>query len=89
MKIAIDGSGAGSYRADCECGTTWSGRTHLDQCGIASPALPVAEAVVHMKMCHDDTALQLCFTWRFEEWLKRYWDRSSNSEGLVKAQIER
>ena len=89
MKIVLDGTRPGTYRGDCECGMSWSGRTEPDSSGIASPALPVAEAVVHMKMCHDETNLQLYFTLRFEWWLKAYWDRYSNWEGLAAAQMKR
>jgi len=42
-----------------------------------------------MKMCHDNTNLELVFTWRFEQWLKVYWDRSSNPAGLSNARMTR
>lgn len=89
MKIAIDGSPQGGYRADCECGTSWSGTTLRDESRFASPALPVAEAVVHMRMCHDNVGLQLVFTWRFENWLEKYWDHSSNTANLLRASTVR
>ena len=89
MKIALDGSARGAYRGDCECGTTWNGQAEVDGSRIPSPALPVAETVVHMKMCHDNTNLELVFTWRFEQWLKVYWDRSSNPAGLSNARMTR
>lgn len=89
MKIAIDGSPTGGYRADCECGTSWSGTTFRDRSTYFSPALPVAEAVVHMRMCHDNVGLQLCFTWRFENWLEKYWELSSNTANLLTASTVR
>ena len=89
MKIALDGGRHGGYRGECECGFTWGGQAVRDSTGVASPALPIAEAVVHHRMCHDDTSLQLCFTWRFEEWLKRYWDRASFREFVGTAAMER
>ena len=89
MKIALDGSPNGGYRGDCECGTSWCGHTWQDKSGMNSPALPVAEAVVHMRMCHDEEFLQLVFSWRFENWLQNYWDRSSNTNQLPNAVMVR
>lgn len=89
MKIAIDGCKTGSYRGDCECGMSWTGHTERDRSTVWSPALPIAEAVVHMRMCHDDTFLQLVFTWRFENWLETYWRTSDRVRGLGAATMTR
>jgi len=89
MKLALDGSLNGKYRGDCECGMTWSGQTETDGSRTPSPALPVAEAAVHHRMCHHDQALQLVFTWRFEQWLERYWRTMDASQGLGHATVTR
>ena len=76
--INIDGSvHTGNYRCECDCGATWNGQG--EQSGIAfwSPALPVAESVVHNTMCHSGREVRLVFTDRFERWLTGYWERDS------------
>jgi hypothetical protein len=77
-RITIDGaSHTGGYRCDCDCGTTWNGRAESTGVADYSPALPVAEAVVHMQMNHKGAFLDLSFTARFREWLTSYWERCS------------
>jgi len=77
-RIIIDGAAhSGGYRCQCDCGTVWHGRG--ESMGVAdySPALPVAEAVVHMKMNHPGAFLDVAFTERFRGWLTNYWERCS------------
>jgi hypothetical protein len=81
MRLTIDGTFSnGVYRVDCECGTHWSGRAH--PYGAAwSPALPIAEATVHVKLNHEGEQLELRFLRRFEEWLEKYWEWESLRQG--------
>src|SRR5258708_3188943 len=78
MKIAVDGRSLfGSYECQCECGLTWKGEGEELRPGLYSPALPIAEAVVHMKMCHPELQLDLRMTADFQHWLTHYWEISS------------
>jgi hypothetical protein len=78
MKIAIDGSyRTGNYRCECECGTNWHGQGEPIGTVNFSPALPIAETVVHMKLTHHGTLLDIRWSDRFAEWLLRYWERAS------------
>lgn len=75
MKMGIDGSNiAGYYRVDCECGTSWQGQTERFVKANWSPALPVAECVVHMKLEHSGHQLHIAFSEQFREWLVHYWE---------------
>jgi hypothetical protein len=89
MKIALDGSDFGFYRGDCECGFSYTGRTVPDNSLICSPAQPIAEAVVHYRMCHLETTLQLVFTDQFQRWLCHYWEGLDKVSGLVQATMAR
>lgn len=89
MKIAIDGGNTGQYQANCECGMSWHGQSYRDRSSVWSPALPIAEAVVHMRMCHDEHTLQLVFTWRMENWLEAYWRQADIHSGLGTATMTR
>lgn len=81
MKMAIDGNASlGRYRVECECGTNWSGETPAELGTGFSPALPVAECIVHMRLEHPDFRPDIRFSKRFEEWLARYWDRESHRQ---------
>lgn len=81
MKIAVDGDHVlGTYRVDCECGTHWSGRVVGDLISKASPALPIAEVVVHMRLAHEGQLLDLRFSERFRRWLQHYWELASLEE---------
>ena len=78
MKLAIDGSLAmGTYRVDCECGDTWHGQAENIGRLEWSPALPIAECVVHMKLVHPELGLDIRFSERFRQWLVRYWDQTN------------
>jgi hypothetical protein len=75
MKIAIDGSEhTGRYRVDCECGVNWSGRGHEDRVLTWSPILPIAETIVHFKLTHEFTLMDLRFSDRFRAWLHTAWE---------------
>jgi hypothetical protein len=75
MKVAIDGQRVvGLYRVDCECGGTWRGDAERSTPNHFSPALPVAEAVAHMRMCHPEELLDVRFSEKFSEWLVSHWE---------------
>jgi hypothetical protein len=81
VKIAIDGSKAtGRYRVDCECGTSWTGEGEMLGIMQFSPALPVAETVVHMRLEHPEQELDARFSARFNSWLAAYWDAANIRE---------
>jgi len=78
MKIAIDGNThTGNYKCECECGSTWIGQGEPIGAVNFSPALPIAEAVVHMKLQHPTIPLDLRWSHRFTAWLLHYWERAS------------
>jgi hypothetical protein len=80
MNVVIDGSNLkGQYRVNCECGTVWSGVAERDGTDLYSPALPIAESVMHMRLSHELDLLELSFSERFSNWLAKYWDVVSNS----------
>lgn len=89
MKMVIDGSLAGVYRGDCECGFSWHGVAERMSDYSHSPALPIAEAAVHWRMCHEHLELQLRFTQRFHKWLESYWQRVDALNGLGQASMAR
>jgi hypothetical protein len=78
VKLTIDGAfHTGNYRVDCECDATWHGQgAPLGRVNF-SPAIAVAECVVHMKLCHKADQLDIRFTERFRAWLIHYWERDS------------
>lgn len=77
MKMAIDGNAnTGAYRGDCECGFAWNGQALSDVMGGWSPAYPVAESIVHMKLAHPDQLLDLRFSERMKRWMIDYWTRA-------------
>lgn len=85
MRLAFDGSQrTGTYRVDCECGTNWSGQAEPAGVRTWSPALPVAESIVHMRLTHDGDSPELRFTHRFSDWLEQYWEKvnASRATGL-------
>lgn len=78
MAMAIDGAqGTGRYRVDCECGQNWSGQCERFGAASYTPALPIAECVVHLRMCHEGGTPNLRFSLRFEQWLTHYWELMS------------
>jgi len=83
--VAFDGNSTnGSYRVDCECGTNWSGQAEPAGVRSWSPALPVAECVVHMRLAHQSELPIIRFTTRFNDWHQQYWEhvKRSRSTGL-------
>jgi hypothetical protein len=83
IRLTIDGTySTGSYRVDCECQASWSGQGETIGSGIWSPALPVAECVVHHRLEHEQLLLELRFTDRFAKWLERYWEVESMRQYL-------
>ncbi len=78
FKLNIDGAKhTGCYRVDCECGNHWSGQGVAINSYSWSPALPIAEAVAHMKLEHAQGLIELRFSARFEVWLLDYWERET------------
>jgi hypothetical protein len=81
VKLSIDGSKhTGAYRVECECGDHWSGQAENQGRFDFCPALPIAEAVVHMKLQHPEGLIDLRFTARFTDWLHRFWEVESLRE---------
>jgi hypothetical protein len=77
-RLLIDGSShTGNYRVICDCDDAWTGRAEAIGTVNWSPALPIAECVVHMKICHDGALIDLQFTDRFRSWLTSYWERAN------------
>ena len=74
----IDGSGhLGTYRVTCDCSAFWNGAVHKATDGSYSPALPIAEVCVHMRMAHSDQVADIRFSERFSEWLIKFWELES------------
>lgn len=89
MKIVLDGTVTGLYRGDCECGFNWHGQGEQLPDHSYSALLPIAEAVVHKNMCHQEVWLNLEFTTRFQRWLEHYWQRMDSVNGLGQATMTR
>ncbi len=78
LKVSIDGAlHTGNYRVECECGEPWMGQGAEENGRYYSPALPIAEVIVHFKMQHPDEQLDMTFTERFSDWLVNYWQREN------------
>jgi hypothetical protein len=78
IKIVIHGGHqSGKYIVECECGMNWEGRGIVDALLTFSPALPIAESVVHMKLAHPVELLDVRFTEAFKGWLQKYWEVAS------------
>jgi len=78
IQLAIDGRRVtGKYRVDCECGQHWTGDAERIGAVNFNPALPIAESIAHMHMCHPDQGIDIRFSELFVEWLKHYWERAS------------
>lgn len=75
IKMVVHGSyQRGRYIVECECGQKWEGRGITDALMNFSPALPIAETVVHMKLEHPVELQELRFTESFRAWLHHYWE---------------
>ncbi len=73
--LLIDGSRAhDSYRCSCDCGAAWSGGQGERGSEFDSPALPIAEAVIHFKRVHPTERANIEFSARFRLALIAYWD---------------
>jgi hypothetical protein len=78
LKVEIDGSShTGTYRVKCACETYWNGQGEATGDLSWSPALPIAEAVVHMRLQHGGTRADLDLSDRFKAWLQVYWEQAS------------
>ena len=78
MHLTIDGSAhTGNYRVVCECGDVWHGQGERLSVTQWNPALPIAECVVHIKLCHSGVPLEVGFSTRFTQWMQAYWERAS------------
>jgi len=79
VRLDIDGSAhTGNYQVRCvSCSDQWTGQG--EQIGAAnfSPALPIAECVVHVKLGHQGQEVDIRFTERYRQWLISYWERAS------------
>jgi hypothetical protein len=49
---------------------------------MRSPALAIAECVVHQRLHHGENPPQITFTAMFEQWLLAYWDYT-NRQGAI------
>jgi hypothetical protein len=78
IQLRVDGAKhTGTYRVECECGDTWGGQGEPIGAVNWSPALPIAECCVHVKMLHPNAGLDLQFSERFRDWLLSYWERAN------------
>lgn len=78
LKVAIDGSAhTGNYRVQCACADTWNGQGERINDSSWSPAMPVAEAIVHMRLMHSGMRCDLDFSDRYRAWLAVYWEQAS------------
>jgi hypothetical protein len=76
IRVWIDGEHfTGWYRAECRCGAIWEGEGEALGASAFSPALPIASAIAHQKLEHDDVLLDVSWTERFSSWLLNYWQR--------------
>ncbi len=74
VTVNIDGAQhSGNYRCDCECGANWYGQGEQISPVGYSPAMPLAEAVVHMRLAHHRAHADLRLSGRMEDWLETYW----------------
>lgn len=81
MKLAIDGSShTGNYRVDCECSNSWQGQGEAAGAAAWSPALPIAECVVHMHLAHNSQQCDIRFSDRFRAWLVAYWNQANGRQ---------
>jgi hypothetical protein len=78
IRLDIDGtSHTGNYRVDCECRTSWHGQGEPIGSVNWSPAAPIAECIVHLKLCHNADRGDMWFSDRFRLWLIHYWEREA------------
>lgn len=76
MKVVIDGARhSGNYRCVCECGQAWHGQGEPASTAAFSPAMPIAEAVAHVRLCHAGVGIALDLSGQFEDWLEAHWKR--------------
>jgi hypothetical protein len=74
VRLTIDGSYLiGRFTVNCECGDSWHGCAEPIGESRYSPALPIGDAVVHVKLMHKGAQIEVCFTLLFERWLHDYW----------------
>jgi hypothetical protein len=80
QRVVIDGNArTGLYRCTCACGDVWTGTAGLNAARTHIPALPIAEAVAHVRMTHPAEMLDASFTKRFEDWLQADWEAATNT----------
>jgi len=78
VRLNIDGARhSGNYRCDCECGASWHGQGESVTGHSWSPALPIAECMVHLREQHPKAQFDLGFSERFRLWLVSYWDEAT------------
>jgi hypothetical protein len=78
MHVLIDGDRTnGVYHVACTCSATWTGTAPSAKAGYWSPALPIAEAVAHRGLEHQDEEIVVDFTPQFRGWLGQYWELMS------------
>lgn len=81
ITLVVDGSGdTGAYRVECYCGDVWTGRGELSPDTSWSPAMPIAECVVHVNLEHPEEQINIRWTPDFEKWLQHYWEFGSLRE---------
>jgi len=79
-------SSDGAYAVGCSCGQTWRGQARGMVFGGFNPAMPVAEAVVHVRLAHPSDKLALDFSPAFSRWLEHYWEQVNRD---FQAQLQR
>ena len=89
--IRMDGTfHTGVYRIECgDCGDAWNGQGEPIGAVNWSPALAIAEAVVHAKLGHRQEQIEVYFSERFRLWLIHYWERASLRASEAAAEARR
>jgi len=78
-RVTIDGNHfVATYRCQCECGDSWHGTAEPFRPGDPSPALPIAEVIVHMRLAHGGALVDIQFTQRFKAWLLWHWEKAND-----------
>jgi hypothetical protein len=65
----------GLYRVECRCGAAWTGEARRYGVVFYSPAMPVAESVVHCLEEHKGQRPYVTFSPAFTNWLVQHWEQ--------------
>jgi hypothetical protein len=81
LSVTVAGNDrTGSYTGGCECGSSWSGSIRIVDDRCPSPAMPVAEAMVHAKLEHRNEHVDMHFTVGFVQWLMQFWAHETQAQ---------